>query len=127
MRLEEIPLDSPVPDSHLDHLRDLLSWLYGESRGVGPVILESRDITDYLSTVVASAGAVEYLRQTRNLKDAYDLTDGEEVMLKKLLHKANMGLEKALGVAHRHKTPDVISEAEKCQETASRLVKSVKE
>jgi hypothetical protein len=127
MRLEEIELSSPVPEAHLQHLRDLLSWLYGEGSKVRPVINESRDITNYLSSVVASESAVEYLRQTRNLKEAYDLTDGEEAMLQRLLHAANLKLEKALGVAHRHKTPDVIGEAEKCKETATRLVKSVKE
>jgi hypothetical protein len=126
LKLEEIKLESPVPESHLQHLRDLLSWLYGEGSRVRPVINESRDITTYLSAVVASATAVEYLRTTRNLVEAYDLTDGEEAMLQKLLRIANTKLEKALGVAHRHKTPDVIDEAEKCYETAGRVVKSVK-
>ncbi len=127
MKLEEIDLESPVAREHLRNLRDLLSWLFGEGSKVLPVINESRDITNYLSSVVASPSAVEYLRQTRNLKDAYDLTDGEEVMLQRLLRTANTKLEKALGVAHRHKTLDVIGEAEKCQETAARIVKSVKE
>lgn len=127
IKLEEIKLDAPVPETHLENLRDLLSWLYGEGSKVRPVINESRDITDYLSTVVASKSAVEYLRQTRNLIEAYELTDGEEVMLQKLLRTANTRLEKALGVAHRHKTPDVIGEAEKCYETAHRLVRSVKD
>ena len=127
MKLEDIDLESPVAREHLRNLRDLLSWLFGEGSKVLPVINESRDITNYLSSVVASPSAVEYLRQTRNLKDAYDLTDGEEVMLQRLLRTANTKLEKALGVAHRHKTLDVIGEAEKCQETAARIVKSVKE
>jgi hypothetical protein len=48
-------------------------------------------------------------------------------MLHKLLRIANTKLEKALGVAHRHKTPDVVGEAEKCYETAGRVVKSVKD
>lgn len=127
IKLEEITLAAPVPESHLQNLRELLSWLYGEGNKVRPVINESRDITTYLSTVVASPSAVEYLRRTRNLIEAYDLTDGEEVMLQKLLKTANSKLEKALGVAHRHKTPDVIDEAKKCHETAGRIVKSVKE
>lgn len=125
IKLEEIKLESPVPENHLRNLRDLLSWLYGEGAKVRPVINESRDITNYLSAVVASPSAVEYLRQTRNLIEAYELTDGEEVMLQKLLRGANTKLEKALGVAHRHKTPEVIDEAEKCHETAGRIVESV--
>ena len=127
LKLEEIRLELPVPENHLQSLRELLSWLYGEGSKVRPVINESRDITNYLSAVVASPNAVEYLRRTRDLIDAYDLTDGEEVMLQKLLRAANGKLEKALGVAHRHKTTEVIDEAEKCYETAGRVMKSVKE
>jgi hypothetical protein len=127
LKLEEIELKLPVPANRLRELRDLLSWLYGEGSKVRPVINESRDITNYLSSVVASRGALDYLRRTRNLIEAYDLTDGEEVMLQKLLRTANGKLEKALGVAHRHKTTEVIDEAEKCNETATRVVKSVKE
>jgi hypothetical protein len=126
IKLEEIDLESPVPESHLKNLRDLLSWLYGEGK-LRPVINESRDITNYLSAVVGSPGAVEYLRQTRNLAEAYDLTDGEEAMLKKLLRSANTKLEKSLGVAHRHKTAEIVDEASKCYETAGRVVKSVTE
>ncbi|MFI5057036.1 MAG: hypothetical protein ACHQLQ_02535 [Candidatus Acidiferrales bacterium] len=126
LALEEINLESPVPESHLQNLRDLLSWLYGEGGKVLPVIHESRDITNFLSSVVASPSAVKYLRETRNLREAYELTDGEEVMLQKQLRMANTKLEKALGVAHRHKTPEVIGEAEKCYETAGLVVKAVK-
>ncbi len=39
MKLEEIQLDSPVPESHLQNLGDLLSWLYGEGTKVRPVIM----------------------------------------------------------------------------------------
>ena len=127
LRLEEIELDSPVPESHLQNLRDLLSWLYGEGSKVRPVIHESRDITNYLSSVLASEGAVEYLKRTRNLLEAYELTDGEEVMLQRLLRTANTKLERALGIAHRHKTPDIVEEIKKCHETTIRLVKSVKD
>jgi len=126
IRLEEIALEAPVPESHLQSLKDLLSWLYGEGAKIRPVINESRDITSYLSPVVASPTAVEYLKRTRNLVEAYELSDGEEMMLQKLLRTANTKLERALGVAHRHKTPDVLDEAEKCHETSGRIVKSVK-
>lgn len=127
MPLDEVDLNAPVDDDHLPNLRNLLSWLFGEGNKVLPVIRESRNITDYLQHVVASPPATEYLQQTRNLIEAYDLTDGEEIMLRKLLKTAGSKLDKALGVAHRHKTPEVIAEAEKCSETASLLVKAVKE
>ncbi len=125
--LDEVSLDSPIPDTHLQNLQDFLSWIYGEGSKVLPVIKESRDITSYLSHVVASEKAVEYLRRTRDLREAYDLTDGEEAMVRNLLGTANTKLEKVLGVIHRHKTDDVVFEAEKCAGTAARVLKTVQE
>ena len=125
--LHEVPLDTPIPDSHLENLRDFLSWIYGEGTKVLPVIKESRDITSFLTHVVASEKAVEYLRTTRDLHEAYDLTDGEEAMVRRLLGTANTKLEKVLGVVHRHKTADVIAEAKKCAATANRVLKTVQE
>lgn len=127
LSLEEVPLDEPIPDSHLKHLRDFLSWIYGEGSRVLPVIKESRDITNYLSHVVASRTAVDYLRTTRDLREAYEMSDGEETMVRKLLGTANTKLEKALGVIHRVKTPEIVSEAEKCAITAGRVLKAAKE
>jgi hypothetical protein len=126
LSLEEVSLEEPVPDTHLKNLQDFLSWIYGEGAR-RPVIQESRDITNYLSHVVASPTAVEYLRTTRDLREAFEISDGEETMVRKLLVTANTKLEKALGVVHRHKTPDVISEAEKCAVTASRVLKAAQE
>lgn len=125
-RLNDIQLERPVADAHLPSLKDLLSWLYGDKK-VRPVISESRDITSYLAPVVASPKAVEYLRSSRNLIEAYDLTDGEEAMIRKQIRTANTKLEKALGVAHRHRVPDVVAEAEKCTETAKRVLSALKE
>lgn len=125
--LEDVPLDAPVPDTHLQNLKDFLSWVYGEGSKVLPVIKESRDITNYLSHVVASPKAVDYLRRTRDLREAYDLADGEEAMVRNLLGTANTKLEKVLGVIHRHKTEDVQLEAEKCAGTAERVLKTVRE
>ena len=126
--LDEVPLDAPVPETHLQNLRDFLSWVYGEGSKVLPVIKESRDITNYLAHVLAKPDAVEYLRKSRNLAEAYDLTDGEEAMVRRSLGTANTKLEKVLGVAHRHKGKvDVVAEVEKCVDTAARLFKTIKE
>jgi hypothetical protein len=125
--LEAVPLDAPIPDTHLQNLRDFLSWIYGEGGKILPVIKESRDITNYLAHVVASQNALDYLRRTRDLREAYDLTDGEEAMVRNLLGTANTKLEKVLGVIHRHKSAEVVSEAEKCAGTAARVLKTVQE
>ena len=126
MRIVDVNLEAPVGQNNLGNLKKLISWLFGDGRN-DPVIHESRDITNYLAHIVASPGAVTHLERTRNLTDAYDLSGGEETMLLKYIATANSKLEGALGIAHRHKTPEVISEAEKCSKTVARLLKTVTE
>lgn len=125
-RTKDTNIDEPVPRENLDNLKDLLSWVFGDSEYIA-AIKESRDITNYLSYVVASEEAVKYLRRNRDLTGAYDRTDGEEKMLLKYLNAANSKLEGALGIAHRHRTFEVIAQAERCAETAQTLLKTVKE
>lgn len=126
LRFDAIDLDTPVGDNHLDNLRLLLRWLFGEGSKVRPVIRESRDITNYLTAVLESSDALEYLKAGGDLREAYELTDGEEVMLKKLLRNANTRLEKALGIAHRHKTDEVEAEVERCFKTVVELRRAVR-
>lgn len=122
----EIDTKAPVPKDKLDNLNDLISWLYGDGQKK-PVISESRDITRYLTHVVENAEAVEHLRQTRNLEDAYELSGGEEQMVIRYLVLANKKLEGALGVIHRHKTSvDVIKQVDQCRETLQRLMETVR-
>jgi len=125
-RLAEVDSSAPVPTSNLENLRSLISWIFGDGKK-GPVITDSRDITDYLSHVVASPDAMTHLENTGDLLEAYDRTDGEEKMLIRYLNTANRKLEGALGVAHRHKTPEVIIEAEKCEQTMKALLKTLRE
>lgn len=125
-KTKDTSIEEPVPADKLEHLKDILSWIFGDAKYL-PAIKESRDITNYLSHVVASSEAVRYLKERRDLTGAYDRTDGEEKMLLKYLNAANSKLEAALGIAHRHRTLEVIAQAERCELTAKTLVKTVKE
>jgi len=125
-KIKDTDPNAPIPKKSIDHLRHLLSWLFGDER-YSAVIKESRDITNYLSHVVESPDALKHLEGTRELLEAYDLSDGEEQMVLRYLAYANNKLQAVLGLAHRHKTEDVLIEAEKCAETANQLVKTVKE
>ncbi len=124
-RLAEVNPDEPVATENLDDLRVLVTWIFGDGKKER-VITDSRLITNRLSHIVNSAEAVSYLERTGDLEGAYERTDGEEKMLLKYLSTANLKLEGALGVAHRHKTPEVISEAEKCEQTIKALLKIVR-
>ena len=87
-RTKDIDLDEPVPREKLANLKSLISWIFGEGKYL-PVIRESRDITNFLSHVVVSPEAVNYLENSRDLAGAYDRTDGEEKMLLKYMIGAN--------------------------------------
>jgi hypothetical protein len=125
-RVADTNLEAPVPNDNIDNLKNLISWLFGDGR-FDPVIKESRDITRYLTHVVDNKEALDHLVRTRELEEAYDLSDGEEQMVLRYLASANRKLVGVLGLVHRHKTVEVIKEVEKCAETADRLLKTVEE
>lgn len=124
-KLSEVNPDEPVATERLENLKNLVSWVFGDGKKAR-VIHESRDITNYLSHIVASPTAISYLESTKDLIGAYDLSDGEENMLLKYLGEVNSKLEKALGVAHRHRIHEVILEVEKCEQTVKTLLKVVR-
>lgn len=125
-RLKDTDPNAPVPKDKIKSLKNLTSWVFGDGRNL-PVIEESRGITDYLSNVVESPDALKHLERTRDLQEAYDLSDGEEQMVLRYLAYINTKLKTVLGLAHLHKTADVISEVERCAETVQQLLKTVKE
>lgn len=122
--LSEVDLKQPVTEDRYHQLKQLLGFLYGDEK-ISPAIKESRDITNYLSVVLGSEQATKHLLVSNNLLEAYELTDGEEFLVQKLLQQANQKLERALGIAHRHPSADVKSEAKKCLQTATQLNKSL--
>jgi hypothetical protein len=125
-RTKDINFDEPVSTAQLPKLKNLLSWVFGED-GKLPVIRESRDITNLLTHVLGSPEAVKYLENTRDLTAAYDRTDGEEKMLLRYLATANTKLEVALGIAHRHKTFEVLSQIQRCEQTVNALLKTLRD
>jgi hypothetical protein len=125
-RSKDINFEEPLSVAQLPKLKNLLSWVFGED-GKLPVIRESRDITNLLTHVLGSPEAVKYLENTRDLTAAYDRTDGEEKMLLRYLASANTKLEVALGIAHRHKTFEVRSQVQKCEQTIDALQKTLRD
>lgn len=124
-KIAEVNYEEPVSKESLDNLHFLLSCLYGDEKHE-PVIEESRDITDYLKWVINNDYALEYLKEKRDLKEAYEFTDGEETYIRKALSLANRKLDLVLGILHRHKDNSVIKdEIEKASETIKELLKRI--
>lgn len=124
-KIADVNFAEPVSKEKLDNLHFLLSCLYGDEKHE-PVIEESRDITDYLKWVINNDYALEYLKEKRDLKEAYEFTDGEETYIRKALSLANRKLDLVLGILHRHKDNLVIKdEIEKASETIKELLKRI--
>lgn len=124
-RQVEVNLAAPVSPDKLSNLTLVASWIFGDDK-YDAVIKESRDITNFLAHVLDSEIAVEHLKANRNLKDAYDLSDGEEAMLVRKLRQANSRLESALGIVHRHIKDDVIHEIDRSKDTVDQLILTIK-
>jgi len=122
-RLDNVDLDNPIPNDKLENLKDLFSWLFGEKENEKlPVIQESRDITSKLSPVLRKEHAVQILKETRNLDDAYEMSDGEDELLKKNLSKANRLLAISLGLFNESNKELVIDDIKKIKETLDKIL-----
>lgn len=122
-KLQNIDLNNPIPKDKLDNLKDLFSWLFGEKENEKlPVIQESRDITSKLSPVLRKEHAVQILKETRNLDDAYEMSDGEDELLKKNLSKANRLLAISLGLFNDSNKELVIDDIKKIKETLDKIL-----
>ena len=88
----DIDFENPIPDEKKDSLKTFFSWLFGEGPKIRPVVQESRDITNYLSPILKREESTELLKATRDLLDAYELSDGEKILLSKYAIKAKNNL-----------------------------------
>jgi CheY-like chemotaxis protein len=112
--LVDVDFDNPVPNDKLENLKHLFSWLFGRGVEELAVIKEPGDITNYLVPVLKNEEAVEHLRLTRDLTDSYERCDGENVLLKRNLRKANKWIESSIGIVSRHKKDeDMLKEIER--------------
>jgi hypothetical protein len=64
------PRKNPIPDSHIPEMKELLSWIFGDSNNdKGPVIQESRNIPK-LGKIISSPVGLDTLRKTWSLEEA---------------------------------------------------------
>jgi len=122
-RWADVDFEQPVPKEKTENLNYLFSWLFGEEKEKLPVIRESRDITNKLSPILRNQEAIEHLKLTRDLDDAYERSDGEKELLLKNLKKANKSLERSLGLIPQYRIDEVKEEVSRCFETVNAILK----
>ena len=85
-------LDDPVPKEKVEKLVFLFKCLF-ESRGVGSLIRESRDISNKLVPILGDPDATRELEDAENVDSAYEMIGGDVMALKRLSEKARKSLE----------------------------------
>lgn len=115
--------DTIVSDTKLEALREVVSWIFGDSeKGQDRIITDSRQIPRFLAPVVADSDALEHLRNTRDLEGAYEYSGGEVQYLIKQLQNARRALQRALGVLPLHKEDaEVNAEIERLEKLFSAI------
>ena len=125
-RWDKIDFDSEIiPNEKLDHLRQLFLWLFGDGKDNRRVIKESRDITNYLSDILRSKDAMDYLKTTGDLIGAFDRSGGVEKLAEKYIRKANTSMESAMGLIHKSDSENIKEELENLEELVNRALKYV--
>lgn len=90
-----------------ENIHNLLSFIYGD-KDKQPVIKESRQLQDKLSPVLASKVATESLLVHRNIDKAYDMSEGDLVLLKNYLIKIEDQLTTITPLINKYKdSPDI--------------------
>lgn len=114
-KLPEAKTEVVVPTKHIQRLRELISWVYGDGKELR-VISDSRQISKRLAPVIASDDAREYLRKTRDVEGAYERSGGERDYYMKQLSAASRAIERALGIAALFKKDgEIISQINRLQ------------
>lgn len=90
------PLYEPLPDASTERLIQLLSLLFGDERGEGKVIHDSRQISSLVRVLSdPSRVATEVLLETRDLDEALAALEEPEERLLRSLERAWRQLERA--------------------------------
>lgn len=103
----QIDAENPVPDDKAENLFLLFSWLFGEGKEKSKVLKESRDITEKLTPILRDPIATEYLKDTRDLNEAYERCGGERILLLTYLKRANRDLSRSLPLFPKHYNEEV--------------------
>lgn len=110
---EPPPIHRPVPDSHLEQLKEFAGWLFGSSRTT-PVVSDTRQVSK-LGAILRSKDSIDYLRRTQkpDLEHAYQLAGGQEDDLVRILQQASDSVKDSLAFAYDFRESMVVQRAVK--------------
>jgi hypothetical protein len=87
---------NPVPASHLKHLSDLMTWVYGsKSRGIQPLVQSQNPDLNILRQVISEPRGLAALRAGLSLERANEISIGDEKRFRDALTRAKEDLLQA--------------------------------
>lgn len=121
--------ESVVPHDKLDHLEEIMFWLYGsDSKNIRPVVESQNPDLKILNSVLRNREATAALRSKNDLSVAYDLSqDGGDVLYKSLVD-AKVSLQKAFSkISYYQGDMETLKLCGTVADTADRLYSSIEE
>lgn len=110
----------PIPDESAKQLARLLEYIFGDERGRGRVITDSRQLRTLARVLSDDSGNAErVLRQSRDLQEALDATVSHEVGARTELQKASRALARVRGhiAANGFSARELIPMVDVCEAT----------
>ncbi len=118
-----------VPEDKLDHLREVLVWIYGSKNGdKEPVVLSQNPDIKRLGETLANAEGLHMLRAGRTLTEAHASTHSADEKLSSSLIKARGMLREAVNSLRGYNGQDqsLLNIAEDISETAETIYSRMK-
>ncbi len=118
------PKPDPVPENKLDHLREVLVWIYGSKEGdKEPVVQSQNPDIKRLGETLANAEGLHMLRAGRTLTEAHACTHSADEKLSSSLIKARGMLREAVNSLRGYDGQDqsLLNIAEDISETAETI------
>ncbi len=123
-QLDKTNFEQPVPTEKIENLRRLFKWLFGNEEEPA-ALKDSRDITNFLSPVLANEESTDYLVDTGDLREAYERSDGEEMSLVKKLRAAKSALQKSAALISTHQSDAIRKLVDECAKSLKSIQKII--
>lgn len=117
----------PVPASHRQQLRSLLTWLYGQEDEPSVIRSQNPDLGRLVS-VLGSERAVDVLGSTRNLDRAFDVVEDKAKAFEKSFYRLTSAAEDVSRIIARYDPKsDLMEDAEATLRVVNIVVNAMKE
>lgn len=96
-----------IDSAHMSALTDITKWIFGLN-GQDPVISDSRNIGKMLAPILSNKESTEFLKRFGDLAGAYELTNGEEELVKTSLNRVYKDLGVVKDKVYKYRDSDEV-------------------